>query len=139
MKNKYAIDLQRFHGYIGSGNFFNVTANKVDYDCREAFNINALDDALLPNEDDSPKFGQSFIEMSGLFDKLVQRILMALALALGKDSDYLLKMYKEQFTDKNFTTLKTLFYPAIQESEYSENKRYTMAKYKFEISLLYHY
>ena len=121
IKNKYAIDHQRFHGYIGSGNFFNVTANKVDYDCREAFNINALDDTLLPNKNDLPKFGQSFIEMAGLFDKLVSRILMALALALGKDSDYLINMYKHQFTDKNFTTLKTLFYPAIPENECSEN------------------
>jgi isopenicillin N synthase-like dioxygenase len=107
--------------------------NKVDYDCHEAFLINALDDTLLPNKDDSPKFGQSFVEMSGLFEKLVRRILMALALALGKDSDYLLKMYKEPFTDKNFTTLKTLFYPAIPENEFSENTRSTMAKYKFEI------
>ena len=133
IKNKYAVDHQRFHGYIGSGNFFNVTANKVDYDCREAFNITVLDDALLPNKDDSPKFGQSFIEMSGLFDKLVSRILMALALALGKDSDYLLKMYKNQFTDKNFTTLKTLFYPAITKNEYPENTGSAMAKYRFKI------
>ena len=133
VKNKYAIDYQRFHGYIGSGNFFNVTANKVDYDCREAFNINTLDDTLLPNKDDSPEFGQSFIEMSGLFDKLVRRILMALALALGKDSDYLLKMYEKQFTENNFTTLKTLFYPAITENEYSANTGSAMAKYKFKI------
>ena len=133
IKNKYAIDHQQFHGYIGSGNFFNVTANKVDYDCREAFNITTMDDTLLPSKDDSPKFGQSFIEMSGLFDKLVSRIFMALALGLGKESDYLLKMYKNQFTDKNFTTLKTLFYPAITKNEYSENTGSAMAKYKFEI------
>ena len=107
--------------------------NKVDYDCHEAFLINALDDTLLPNKDDSPEFGQSFVEICGLFDKLVQKIFMALALALGKDSDYLLKMYNEQFTDKNFTTLKTLFYPAIPENEYSENSRSTMAKCKFEV------
>ena len=102
--------------------------SQVSYECREAFNIAALDDTLLPNKDDSPKFGQSFIEMSGLFDKLVRRIFMALALALGKDSDYLLKMYKKQFTDKNFTTLRTLFYPAITENEYSENTGSAMAK-----------
>ena len=107
-------------------------------ECREAFNIAALDDTLLPNKDDSPEFGQSFIEMSGLFDKLVRRIFIALALALGKDSDYLLKMYEKQFTDQNFTTLRTLFYPAITENEYSENTGSAMAKWKFEIWLLYH-
>ena len=106
---------------------------QTSYECREAFNIAALDEKVLPNNNDSPKFGQSFIEMSGLFDKLVSRILMALALALGKDSDYLLKMYKNQFTDKNFTTLKTLFYPAITKNEYSENTGSAMAKYKFKI------
>jgi hypothetical protein len=87
-----------------------------------------LDDSLLPNNNDSPKFGQRFIEMSGLFDKLVRRIFIALSLALGKDSDYLLKMYKKQFTDQNFTTLRTLFYPAITENEYSENTGSAMAK-----------
>ena len=106
---------------------------QTSYECREAFNIAALDDTLLPNKDDSPEFGQSFIEMSGLFDKLVRRIFIALALALGKDSDYLLKMYKKQFTDKNFTTLKTLFYPAINKNEYSENTGSAMAKYRFKI------
>ena len=102
-------------------------------ECREAFNIAALDDTLLPNNNDSPEFGQSFIEMSGLFDKLVRRIFMALALAFGKDFDHLLKMYKKQFTGQNFTTLRTLFYPAITENEYSENTGSATAKWKFEI------
>ena len=53
---------------------------------------------------------------------------MALALAFGKDFDHLLKMYKKQFTDRNFTTLRTLFYPAITENEYSENTGSAMAK-----------
>ena len=108
------------------------------HECREAFNISALDDTLLPNKDDSPEFGQSFIKISGLFDKLVRRIFIALALALGKDSDYLLEMYKKQFTDQNFTTLRTLFYPAITENKYLENTGSAMAKWKFEIELLYY-
>ena len=106
------------------------------HECREAFNIAALDDTLLPNKDDSPEFGQSFIEMSGLFDKLVRRIFIALALALGKDSDYLLKMYKKQFTDQNFTTLRTLFYPAITENKYLENTGSAMANVNLEMNYL---
>ena len=95
-----------------------------------------MDDTLLPNKDDSPEFGQSFIKLSGLFDKLVRRIFIALALALGKNSDYLLEMYKKQFTDQNFTTLRTLFYPAITENEYLENTGSAMANVNLKLNYL---
>ena len=108
-KKNYALDRERFHGFIQSGQ--EKLENEKNKAVHEAFNVVSLDSKNLPNDKIVPSFGRNVTWLSRALDKLAKRLLKALALALNLDSDHFTAMYKRPFSAHNFTTLRTLYYP----------------------------
>ena len=111
IKEKYSLDQDRFHGFIGASK--ELFDSKSKQELRESFNVSILDPKLLPSNKEAPGFAQSLIDISHLSTELMRRILKALAAYLTQNSMAFVQMFQSGFSEKSFTTLRSLYYPPI--------------------------
>ena len=89
---------------------------------REAYNIASLNRDLLPKETIVIDFASSLIELSQKCQEISRRLLLAIAYALEIDAEEILEMFKHPFSSRNFTTLRTLYYPPVESYKNGETR-----------------
>lgn len=113
-KMQFSLDKEMFHGYIGS--FQEILDSKNDddaFECRESFNVAIADGKSLPLDETVADFSSSLLDIFHQLDELTSRIFIALAFGMDLNPDFFTKMYQKPLTADNFSTLRTLFYPAV--------------------------
>lgn len=112
VKCNYTKDPQLFDGYVAPGAEL-FDQSQARYEIRESFNMLQENSPRLPPDEVAPNFKMGLVNLAHATDRLTRRLLTALSLALDLRLDQLDKWYGMPFTDKNYTTLRSLYYPSI--------------------------
>ncbi|KAK6472840.1 UPF0676 protein C1494.01-like [Huso huso] len=92
-------------------------------DLKEAFNISHLDSVLKwPSDASIPEFQEVLDSFFRRCKALALRVLEVTALSLGLQRDFFVKKHKLIGTNKNCTTLRTLYYPPLHNVTVKPNQ-----------------
>ncbi|XP_072322187.1 uncharacterized protein [Scyliorhinus torazame] len=86
-------------------------------DLKEAFNVSTLSSLVKwPTVNHKPEFRECVESFFKTCELLTVRILKVIALGLGLEGDYFIDKHKYMSSNKNQTTLRSLYYPSIHKS-----------------------
>ncbi|XP_043561706.1 2-oxoglutarate-Fe(II) type oxidoreductase ppzD-like [Chiloscyllium plagiosum] len=92
-------------------------------DLKEAFNISALSSHVKwPVINNNPEFRECLESFFKMCQQLSIKILKVIALGLGLDRDFFINKHQNMGSNQNFTTLRALYYPSVQNSSVKDHQ-----------------
>ncbi len=86
----------------------------AEEELRESLDVNRVDESSPFPDEVVPKMRDVFKNIKSVLEPLALRVYRAVALSLGLDKEFFVKLHKHMIAENNSSKLRSLYYPPIK-------------------------